>query len=177
MTDEAIRSKWQERVREAIQKKEEEEWRVEMIGKEKLRNYRKIKDTLTLETYLTEETNKKGRYLLTNLRTGTNRLRIELGRRVRPVEPVQDRLCMSCMNGEVEDEKHFLINCQVYQDLREDMYIEIGNVSQGKWKLKDKEGEEVWKLLLGGTKDSFQTQIFEKVKKLVKEADARRCKR
>ena len=71
-----------------------------------------------MEKYLLSEKEKKGRYLLTAVRTGTNKLRIETGRWKRPVERKEDRVCIQCGNGEVEDERHFILCCNRFQDLR-----------------------------------------------------------
>jgi hypothetical protein len=65
------------------------------------------------------------REVMTRLRGGTNELRIENGRyaitnRDRPLE-LDERRCLICMNGEIEDETHFLLDCCVYEDLRQEM--------------------------------------------------------
>ena len=46
---------------------------IDVECKPKLRTYRTIKTKLELEPYLLSEKNKVGRYLLTGLRSGTNR--------------------------------------------------------------------------------------------------------
>ena len=67
----------------------------------------------------------EARQVITRLRGGTNELRIEKGRyaittRDRPLERCERR-CMICWNGEIEDEMHFMLDCDVYDDLRERM--------------------------------------------------------
>ena len=62
---------------------------------------------------------------MTRLRGGTNELRIETGRypitnRDRPLE-VNERRCLICTSGEIEDETHFMLGCNVYEDLRQRM--------------------------------------------------------
>src|SRR3954468_1003882 len=52
-------------------------------------------------------------------------MRIETGRypitnRDRPLE-VNERRCLICMSREIEDETHFMIDCEVYEDLRQRM--------------------------------------------------------
>ena len=61
----------------------------------KLRTYKTFKTTLTLEPYLLNDYDRRGRCLFTALRSGTNRLRIETGRWKRPIEPLPDRVCMA----------------------------------------------------------------------------------
>ena len=59
---------------------------------------------------------------MTRLRGGTNELRIETGRpnyNSRPKTEVDERRCLICMSGEIEDECHFVIDCAFYDDLRE----------------------------------------------------------
>src|SRR5689334_8213862 len=51
---------------------------------------------------------------------GSNKLRIETGRREK--EQVTQRICRVCMSGEIEDEKHFMIDCYAYEDLRSLMF-------------------------------------------------------
>lgn len=60
---------------------------------------------------------------MTRLRGGTNELRIETGRhrvtsRDKPL-PLHERTCLLCVAGEVEDEIHFVLDCEMYEDLRE----------------------------------------------------------
>src|SRR2546421_4996944 len=74
-------SKFNNLVSELIVRKEEKEWREEMQKKSKLRMYRKIKTKLVLEEYIIELERSKSRQL-TMLRGGTNKLRIETGRRI-----------------------------------------------------------------------------------------------
>ena len=59
---------------------EESSWRVSMLSKRKLRVYRVFKEKLCFERYLESE-EVEGRRELTRFRGGTNRLRIEMGRR------------------------------------------------------------------------------------------------
>ena len=54
------------------------------------------------------------------LRGGTNKLRIETGRRVG--ESKEERVCNVCLCEEVEDEKHFLLGCRMYVRERVEMY-------------------------------------------------------
>ena len=62
----------------------------------------------------------------TRLRGGTNELRIEKGRhRATNRDHIlheSERVCLICASGEVEDERHFLIDCAEYEDLRETMF-------------------------------------------------------
>ena len=60
--------------------------------------------------------------MLAQFRCGILPLRIETGRFVG--EAVEMRLCKLCSNEEVEDEKHFLLKCPTYADIRSDTFRE-----------------------------------------------------
>jgi len=116
---------WDKELREKIQEREEKEWRERMNTKPKLRTYRTLKQTLKFEPYLKHD-DPQAREIMTRLRGGTNELRIETGRypntnRDRRLEP-HERRCLLCMSGEIEDEKHFVLQCVLYEDLRKKMF-------------------------------------------------------
>ena len=98
-------------------------WLERLEKKPKLRTYQTFKRTLQLERYLSVEKHIEGRYLLTRIRSGTNSLRIETGRRKREQEV--DRICRTCVSGDIENERHFILNCTAYTDLREDMFFKF----------------------------------------------------
>jgi hypothetical protein len=123
MTEEEMRS-WRYTIKEKIREKEERQWKERMQQKPKLRTYQILKTKLQYEHYLSMR-DKEARQVITRLRGGTNELRIEKGRyaittRDRPLERCERR-CMICCNGEIEDEMHFMLDCDVYDDLRERM--------------------------------------------------------
>ena len=115
-----------------------------------------------------------GRYILTGLRTGTNRLRIETGRWKRPREAVEERVCLSCMEGEVEDEKHFMLHCRAHEALRDKMFQDICTVSQGKYNLAQADQELKWQVLMKGGERIFRQPILECVKNFARVAMGRR---
>ena len=63
---------------------------------------------------------RKGIPELTKLRSGTNRLRIEKGRYEKLA--VENRICRFCEADDVEDEKHFMLYCEPYEDLRQKLW-------------------------------------------------------
>ena len=81
-----------------------------MRRKSKLRTYRTVAN---IQPYLNFDS-RHARILLTRLRSGTNSLRIERGRYEN--EAVEDRLCHWC--SKVEDERHFLVECDLHRDVR-----------------------------------------------------------
>ena len=91
---------------------EEAEWNKRRASKPKLRLYNIVKSKLEIESYLNFEVcNRYGRKLLTQLRGGMSDLRVEKGRW--EGEKLEKRLCRLCFRG-VEDERHFLLECEVY---------------------------------------------------------------
>ena len=105
---------WRRLVTNSTQAAEEKRWRDAMGRKSKLRTYRTVKDKLRFEPYLNFDS-RHARILLTRLRSGTNSLRIERGRYEN--EAVEERICHWC--SKVEDERHFLVDCDLYKDVRE----------------------------------------------------------
>ena len=105
-------------VKKLVKKKEEEEWQAKINQKSKLRLYRKLKSRLVLEDYVVELDREKRRQF-TMLRGGTNKLRIDTGRWRRK------RVCKVCLCEEIEDEKHFLLNCPMYVRERAEMFVRI----------------------------------------------------
>ena len=61
------------------------------------------------------------------LRSGTHQLRLETGRRVHEKE--EERLCNVCVTGKIETESHFLLECYVYNRLREGMFEKINQIT------------------------------------------------
>ena len=107
---------WAIDVKKNIHAREVREWKERMEGKPKLRTYRKVKTRLSFEQYLNSR-DRKGRAVL----RGTNELRIETGRypltnRDREEE---ERTCLVCWEGKVEDESHFMLECGRYDEMRE----------------------------------------------------------
>ena len=127
---------WGKIIWEKIQEREERRWREGICSKPKLRTYKEVKKKLVREKYLSlEET--KGRRALARIRSGCNELRIESGRQIG--EEIKEIICWFGCNR-VEDEKHFLLECEVYADLREEFKDEIG---------REQFEKEGWEILLG----------------------------
>jgi hypothetical protein len=136
---------WEKWVREKIHEREEKLWYDEMKTKPKLRTYITLKHKLEREQYLGIR-NRYGAPELTKLRGGTNRLRIEKGRYTQL--PVEERICLFCSRNEVEDEKHFMLNCSLYDDLRKNMWDSVKDLVKTRVirTSLDEDGEEDIKL-------------------------------
>lgn len=84
------------------------------------------------------------------LRSSSCRLRIETGRWRRPKEKEEERLCLLCEKGEVENELHFVTSCSKYADLRRALYSNIFRASKGRVNLdKFQDKVSILKLVLG----------------------------
>ena len=88
----------------------------------KLRTYSLLKTQLGFENYLSEIRNIEERTALTKLRLSSHHLMIEKGRHI-GVES-KFRFCPFCPN-QVEDEKHFLMECKTYSILRKDFFDKV----------------------------------------------------
>ena len=58
----------------------------------------------------------KYRRAITKLKSSDHALEIEKGRHKGKLR--SERICKACHNGQVEDEEHFLLSCNIYNDLR-----------------------------------------------------------
>ena len=114
-----------------------------MERKTKLRTYKKLKTKLEREEYLMED-DVTLRRRLTQLRGGTNELRIEEGRWRR--ERLEDRVCLVCGSGKVEDERHFVLECAAYEELREKLFDEIYVLTEGQYNMGLMIDDQEWML-------------------------------
>ena len=90
--------------------------RGEQHGRNKLRTYRKFKDSYMTEPYVCITVAKKYRSAYARFRCGVAPIKIETCRYGINRIPVNERLCESCAS--VEDECHVLMQCPKYDDIR-----------------------------------------------------------
>ena len=84
----------------------------------KLRTYRLYKYNLQTEYYVKCNLRKDQRRIIAKFRSCNLPLAIETGRYTRPKTPVNERICKYCSSGDIDDEIHFLINCDFFDDIR-----------------------------------------------------------
>ena len=89
----------------------------------RLQFYSKITKRYELQSYLIHITDINHRKALAKLRTSTHSLKIETGRHKGISR--EDRICSTC--DTIEDEFHFLNNCQRFKGLREQLIKEVSN--------------------------------------------------
>ncbi len=137
----------------------------------KLRTYRHIKVNLKLEAYLLSS-NPKARSILFSIRSGTNKLEIERGRWAR--KPELHRVCKYCSLNHVENEIHFVNVCPNYHDLRSFMFQKIMTLSGGKWDLVNVSVQEQFRILMQGTGDQFESEVFRTFQSFLLKASRKR---
>ncbi len=91
----------------------------EIWSKPKLRNYIQIKGNFCTEPYITLNLKRGHWSQCAQLRSGTLPLAIE--GRYKGI-PREQRICVLCDLGVVEDEFHFPFHCPVYSDLRNHLF-------------------------------------------------------
>ena len=89
----------------------------------KLRTYSLLKTEIGYESYLSQIENVNHRTTLTKLRLSNHSLKIETGRKQRLDKNL--RFCPFCPNF-IEDEKHFLLQCSIYNVLRRNLFTWAG---------------------------------------------------
>src|SRR3569623_253932 len=114
---------WASLVRASVRQMDQDLWFAAVQKKRKLRTYSLSKADLCREEYLSWAITGKQRVLYAQLRSGSNQLRIERGR-WEGLEEAQ-RVCKVCGTGKVEDEKHFLLDCFVFERFRSNMFHRI----------------------------------------------------
>ena len=88
----------------------------------KLRTYRTYKNNFSTETYVKSNMRRDHRRILARFRSCNLPLAVETGRYTKPKTPIDERLCKYCDESSIEDETHFLIECELYSDIRYDLF-------------------------------------------------------
>ena len=102
-----------------------------------LRTYCNIKCNFGMETYLNAIKNYKYRVAISQLRTSSHTLAIEYGRYTRPKAKIEDRKCSSCHI--LEDDIHFLIECNINQADRENLFSKLTHIAPNFIHMTDEE--------------------------------------
>ena len=95
-------------VRDRLDDQYLQKWRADLTISSKMRSYTIYKSALQMEKYLFLPLHLRA--AITKFRLSCHSLEIETGRYVRPYLPPEERICHTCKV--MEDEKHFLLNCQ-----------------------------------------------------------------
>ena len=89
----------------------------------KLRTYRLYKHDVNSAPYVLQNISRFERWTMALFRSGALPLAYETGKYSRPPVPVDDRLCVYCNSERVENEKHFLMECNLYDDFRYNLFF------------------------------------------------------
>ena len=109
-------------------------WRYDIEEMNELRTYRLLKENLTCEIYLNEINIATYRKAITKLRGGLLDLRANTDRYENI--PYEDRICLMCKTS-IEDEFHFLFECNNYGSIRQNFIPEYYYVHPSYEKFKD----------------------------------------
>jgi len=140
---------WKNLVTRKIGEREQKLWLAGCVAKPKLRTYLQFKSELKLEPYLAHGGH-LARSVLFSIRSSSCRLRIETGRWRRPREKEEERICLLCESGEVENEEHFVMRCTRYDDLRQILFSKVLQATEGRINLAVwKSRFAVFKLVVG----------------------------
>ena len=119
-------------LRQQLQFIYETKWHEQINGdvtnSHKLRTYCTFKYHFGLENYLKQNIPVNKRKNFSKLRISAHTLAIETGRYTRPKTPVEMRKCQNCTLDVVEDEKHFLLDCELYGAIRSKLFQDITSV-------------------------------------------------
>jgi len=111
-----------ESLRNCMYQKYEQDWLANInrgSNSNKLRTYNTFKNTFFAENYIFHTKDISTRKWLTQLRISSHCLKIETGRYTKPIKtPLAERKCTLCQSGEVEDEFHFILKCNLYETER-----------------------------------------------------------
>ena len=88
-------------------------------GGNKLRTYRLFKNDFYPEPYVISDMPRCYRSAMAKFRCGVAPIRVETGRYENI--PLNERTCFNC-NHNVEDEFHVLFHCDIYNDIRENLF-------------------------------------------------------
>ena len=101
------------------------------LNHNKLRFYSTIKSSFSREPYLDAVQSRNQRSFLTRLRCSAHRLEIEKLRYSTPPTPAHLRFCKFCCSGEIGDEEHFLLRCNVFNIKRACFLGKINSIIPG----------------------------------------------
>ncbi len=138
---------WSSFISTAVRSRDTELWLKAVREKPKLYLFKSLKSDLAREDFLEWDISASHRAQYARLRSGTHQLRMETGRWVQ--EAKEERLCNVCVTGKVESEAHFLLECYVYNRLREGMFGKIKEQTGYDLALMNGNGDWLMDVLLG----------------------------
>ena len=107
-------------VKQKLFESEQSHWKDNLTHKPKLRTYIRLKDNLKTANYVKTHLSGGERSVLAQIRCGILPLHIETGRFNNT--PLEERLCTMCNNDDIEDELHFIFDCDKYTAERTQLF-------------------------------------------------------
>jgi hypothetical protein len=99
------------------------EWNNRILMMPKLRTYINFKNSYKVEPYVLSLMSRQKRSYLAQFRCGILPLQLEVGRWSNKEE--EERLCLVCKNGHVENENHFIFVCTFYHMQRLEFFTNV----------------------------------------------------
>ena len=112
-------------IKDQLMNKQSDMWKQAVPKKPKLRTYCLFKETMDIENYIKYNLSSSERSAMAQFRFGILPLNIETGRFRN--QALDERLCTLCELNEIEDESHFLFQCSLYDELRNEWVSHIVN--------------------------------------------------
>ena len=106
-----------------------QEQNMRLRNSKKLNTLMKFYKSNSRPSYVDILKNKNERAMLSKMRVSAHKLAIESGRYTRIKTPKRERLCTVCNSGEIEDEEHFLLNCNAYTSIRHVFLTKLVNMN------------------------------------------------
>ena len=103
------------------------QWETSVLNFPKLRTYVLFKSTYLTKNYVKTLFSKRLRSVLAQFRSGILPLKVETGRFIGT--PIELRLCELCPESEIEDELHFLLHCEHYNEFRQKLFSDIHSIT------------------------------------------------
>ena len=104
----------------------EENWKKSINTSSKLNSYCLYKKYFLVEKYLNKSFNKRCNF--SKLRVSAHILHSETGRHKKTKVPPEQRFCTFCSNL-VENEFHFLLECNLYNQERNDFFNSVPSIN------------------------------------------------
>ena len=111
-----------------------------------LRTYAKFKSNFKTEPYLTSLRVKRNQMNIARFRVSSHQLAIEKGHHQLPVIPPHERLCHYCTKGKVDDELHFLLQCDFNEQDRRSFFNSISGYQDNVYAVDE---NELFKSIMG----------------------------
>ena len=139
-----------------------EKWSIDVNNTPKLRTYRTYKSVYETEPYVSRMMSRSCRSFMAQFRCGILPLKVETG----PYQniPVEFRLCIFCNDNVCESEVHFLLHCNLYNDLREELFVHVVRINPIFHRLSefDKIGSLMSKDIVKSTAQFIQKAIMKR---------------